>query len=128
MKTFFAYIFALLFFFPAKYFFNNTPPPATPNIIYILTDDLGYGDLGKFYQDNRLDPRKFDTPYIDQMADEGAMLMNHYVAAPVCAPSRSSLLQGLHQGHAHIRDDQFDKELLDDINIQNVLKTAGYTH
>ncbi len=128
MKAFSILGFIAFFFFPANYLFQADTPPATPNIIYILTDDLGYGDLGKFYQDNRLDLKKFDTPYIDQMADEGAMLMNHYVAAPVCAPSRSSLLQGLHQGHAHIRDDQFDKELPDDINIQNVLKTAGYTN
>lgn len=128
MKIFSILGFIVLFFFPAKYLIQADAPPATPNIIYILTDDLGYGDLGKFYQDNRTDPRKFDTPYIDQMADEGAMLTNHYVAAPVCAPSRSSLLQGLHQGHAHIRDDQFDKELPNDISIQNVLKTAGYTN
>jgi len=128
MKTFSVLGFIALFFFPAKYLIQADTPPATPNIIYILTDDLGYGDLGKFYQDNRTDPHKFDTPYIDQMADQGAMLTNHYVAAPVCAPSRSSLLQGLHQGHAHVRDDQFDKELPNDISIQNVLKTAGYTN
>ena len=128
MKILLTVILAATLFFPATLFFDHTPPPATPNIIYILTDDLGYGDLGKFYQDSRLDSLKFDTPYIDQMADEGIMLLNHYVAAPVCAPSRSSLLQGLHQGHAHVRNDQFDKELPDDISIQNVLKTAGYTN
>jgi len=128
MKIFSICSFVALLFFPTKYFFNDNIPPSPPNIIYILVDDLGYGDLGKFYQDNRVDLRKFDTPYIDQMADEGMMLTNHYVAAPVCAPSRASLLQGLHQGHAHIRDNQFDKELPNDISLQNVLKKAGYTN
>lgn len=105
---------------------GDTPTNTQPNIIYILADDLGYGDLGKFFQDARTDDKRFDTPYLDQMADEGMMLMNHYVAAPVCAPSRSSLLQGLHQGHATARDDQFDKKFPDDISIQNILKKSGY--
>jgi len=128
MKIFTLLFSAAIVLMPGRFFgsANQAAPAAQPNIIYILTDDLGYGDLGKFYQDARNDNRKFDTPYIDQMADEGMMLTNHYVAAPVCAPSRASLLQGLHQGHADIRDNEFDKELPDDINLQNVLKKSGY--
>ncbi len=129
MKVFTFLLSAILSVFLASFVWNSaddTPTATQPNIIYILADDLGYGDLGKFYQDARTDDKKFDTPYLDQMADEGMMLMNHYVAAPVCAPSRSSLLQGLHQGHAAIRDDQFDKELPNDISIQNILKASGY--
>lgn len=130
MKVFTFLLSATLTVFLASFVWNtadDTPSAATqPNIIYILADDLGYGDLGKFYQDARTDDKKFDTPYLDQMADEGMMLMNHYTSAPVCAPSRSSLLQGLHQGHAAARDDQFDKELPDDISIQNILKESGY--
>ena len=66
-----------------------------PNIIYILTDDLGYGDIGVFFQnerkkaDNRSEPW-LSTPNLDKMAQEGAMLNQHYAAAPVCAPSRAS--------------------------------------
>ncbi|WKX78368.1 sulfatase-like hydrolase/transferase [Zobellia laminariae] len=73
-----------------------------PNIIYILTDDLGYGDIGAFFQnqrketDDRSEPYAL-TPHLDKMASEGAMLTNHYTAAPVCAPSRSSVLLGVSQ-------------------------------
>ncbi|MBD0832993.1 sulfatase-like hydrolase/transferase [Aestuariibaculum sediminum] len=102
-----------------------------PNIIFILTDDLGYGDIGVFYQnerkarDNRAEPWT-STPNLDQMAHEGVMLTHHYAAAPVCAPSRSSLLTGLSQGHANVRDNQFDKALSDNYTIGNVTQKLGY--
>lgn len=102
-----------------------------PNIIFILTDDLGWGDLGVFYQNQRGGagssggPRHF-TPNLDQLADEGAQLRHHYAAAPVCAPSRASLLRGVSQGHAEIRDNQFDKALPNNHTIASVLKEAGY--
>jgi arylsulfatase A-like enzyme len=69
-----------------------------PNIIYILADDLGYAEVGCFGQ------RKIRTPNIDRLAAEGVRLTNHYSGSPVCAPSRCSLLTGLHTGHAYIRD------------------------
>jgi arylsulfatase A-like enzyme len=102
-----------------------------PNIIYILTDDLGYGDLGVFFQNerreinNRSEPWNI-TPYLDSMAMQGAML-EQYCAAPVCAPSRSSLLSGQSQGHANVRNNQFDKALADNYTIGNVLQMAGYS-
>lgn len=68
-----------------------------PNIIYILADDLGYGDLGVYGQ------TKIETPNIDRLAKEGMLFTQHYSAAPVCAPARASLLTGLHGGHASIR-------------------------
>ncbi|MCF8224272.1 MAG: arylsulfatase [Bacteroidales bacterium] len=68
-----------------------------PNIIYILADDLGYGDLSCFGQE------KFQTPRIDQMAAEGMVFTQHYSGSTVCAPSRASLFTGLHTGHAPIR-------------------------
>lgn len=71
--------------------------PQKPNIIYILADDLGYGDLGCYGQE------KFETPNIDKLADEGIRFTNHYSGSTVCAPSRSSLLTGLHTGHAPVR-------------------------
>ncbi len=102
-----------------------------PNIIFILCDDLGYGDVGVFYQNQRAakrDPKipAFATPQLDLMAGNGMMLTQHYCAAPVCAPSRASLLTGLTQGNANIRDNQFDKALADTHTIGTVLQQAGY--
>ncbi|MEM9142235.1 MAG: arylsulfatase [Bacteroidota bacterium] len=68
-----------------------------PNIIYILADDLGYGDIGAYGQD------KIETPNIDALAREGMRFTQHYSSAPVCAPARYMLLTGKHAGHAHIR-------------------------
>ncbi|MDE3740981.1 sulfatase-like hydrolase/transferase [Maribacter polysaccharolyticus] len=103
-----------------------------PNIIFILTDDLGYGDLGVLFQNMRDKekgedhPREY-TPNLDRMAAEGALLSQHYSAAPVCAPSRASLLLGRSQGHANMRDNQFDKALDNNHTLGSVLQTAGYT-
>ncbi|SHE74270.1 Arylsulfatase A [Arenibacter palladensis] len=103
-----------------------------PNIIFILTDDLGYGDLGVLFQNMRAQekgaahPREY-TPNLDRMAEEGALMTQHYSAAPVCAPSRASLLLGRSQGHANIRDNQFDKALDNNHTLGSVLQTAGYT-
>ena len=96
-----------------------------PNIILFYADDLGYGDLGSFWQDQK-SGKAFDTPALDRMAMEGARLTHHYTAAPVCAPARSSLMQGRHQGHADIRDNMFDVPLPDNHNLGNALQRAGY--
>src|SRR5688572_10339758 len=75
-----------------------------PNIIFILADDLGYGDVGVFFQNLRTtnnvrsEPSHF-TPKLDALAAEGVQLRRYYCAAPVCAPSWASLLLGVHQGH-----------------------------
>lgn len=98
-----------------------------PNIIFILADDLGYGDVGVFFQNSRPASKpKFTTPHLDQMAMQGMMLTNHYTSAPVCAPARASLLLGQHQGHCPIRDNQFDKALPHNHTLATVLKQAGY--
>jgi arylsulfatase len=74
-----------------------------PNIIYILADDMGYGDAGAYGQ------KKIETPNIDALAKNG-MLFTQYYAMPVCAPSRYSLMTGLHSGHAYIRgNDEWDE-------------------
>ncbi len=104
---------------------------AQPNIIFILVDDLGYGDLGSFYQNSRnfavnRDKPAFVTPQLDQMAAEGASLTRHYCGAPVCAPSRATLMLGVTQGHANLRDNQFDKALEDNHTVASVLRGAGY--
>ncbi|WP_372756105.1 arylsulfatase [Mariniflexile sp.] len=71
--------------------------PAKPNIIYILADDLGYGDLSSYGQE------KFSTPNIDKLASQGMAFTQHYAGNTVCAPSRSALLTGMHTGHTPIR-------------------------
>lgn len=99
-----------------------------PNIIFILVDDQGYGDVGVFHQNERAEEGKphHSTPHLDQMAKEGAMLTEHYSASPVCAPSRASLISGVSQGHANVRDNQFDKALEDNYSMPNTLKEMGY--
>ena len=120
--------FALLAVFAAL---AHTLPAAQPNIIFILVDDLGYGDLGSYYQNSRnfavnRDKPAFVTPQLDQRAAEGASLTRHYCGAPVCAPSRASLMLGVTQGHANVRDNQFDKALEDNHTIASVMRGAGY--
>jgi len=68
-----------------------------PNIVYILADDLGYGELGVFGQ------KIIETPNIDQLAKDGMILTNHYSGSPVCAPARAVLLTGLHSGNNPVR-------------------------
>jgi arylsulfatase A-like enzyme len=100
-----------------------------PNILFILCDDLGYGDVGVFFQNARAKDGKpaFVTPNIDAMAAQGLILRQHYCAAPVCAPSRASLMTGQSQGHCAIRDNQFDKPLPDGVlTMPEMLKQAGY--
>lgn len=106
-------------------------PAQQPNIIFILADDLGYGDVGVFYQNQRRDANNpahpwHSTPNIDRMAAEGARFTSQYVAAPVCVASRASLMQGVHQGHASVRNNQFDKALEENHTLGTVLRQAGY--
>jgi len=92
-----------------------------PNVIYILADDLGYGDLGCYGQE------KIKTPILDQLANEGLVFTNHYAGNTVCAPSRASLLTGLHQGHAPVRGNNSNELSVNDFTIANMFKQAGYT-
>ena len=71
--------------------------PKLPNVIFILADDLGYGDVGCYGQ------KLIQTPNIDGLAREGMRYTNFYAGAPVCSPSRSVLMTGLHAGHTTIR-------------------------
>ena len=99
-----------------------------PNILFILCDDLGYGDVGVFYQNSRgTGQPSFKTPHIDQLAKEGMQLRAHYAPAPVCAPSRASLFLGQSQGNAPVRNNQFDKALPDQPTLASTLKQAGYS-
>lgn len=97
-----------------------------PNVLFVLVDDMGWGDLGVFYQNGRTSSQKFATPNLDSMATSGMQLRRHYCPAPVCAPSRASLLLGVHQGHSNIRNNQFDQALDDNHTLGTVLQGAGY--
>ncbi|MGR3810172.1 arylsulfatase [Jiulongibacter sp. NS-SX5] len=91
-----------------------------PNIIYILADDLGYGDLSSFGQTH------FETPHIDQLAAEGMKFTRHYAGNTVCAPSRCTLMTGKHNGHARVRGNQRVPLEPEDVTIAEVLKGQGY--
>jgi len=113
-------------------FFNLTVhAQKKPNIIFILTDDMGYGDVGVFFQKQRQESGDRSKPYeltpnLDIMAKKGAKFTQQYCDAPVCAPSRASLLTGVNQGNANVRDNQFDKELENNHTLATLLKQAGY--
>ncbi|WP_407984805.1 arylsulfatase [Pontiella sulfatireligans] len=97
-----------------------------PNIIYILADDLGYGDLSCLGQEH------FQTPNIDALKEKGMFFANHYSGSTVCAPSRSALLTGQHTGHTFVRG---NKEIMPEgqhpipdevLLLPEMLKPAGY--
>lgn len=101
-----------------------------PNIIYILTDDMGIGDLGCYGQ------QKIKTPCIDELAANGIQFARHYAGSAVSAPSRCALLTGKHTGHAYIRGNKsakgdtaegFDYPMKgEEITIAEILKTKNY--
>lgn len=95
-----------------------------PNIIFILADDLSWGDLGCYGQ------KKIKTPNIDRIASEGMTFTQAYAGSSVCAPSRSALMQGLHPGHMRVRSNEYKsyRESLQDgdFTVAMLLKQAGY--
>lgn len=97
-------------------------PKSRPNIVFILADDLGYGDLGCYGQ------TMFATPNLDRMAAEGMRFTQAYAGACVCAPSRCCLMTGMHNGHGRLRDNIPHGVFLrpDDLTVAEVLKQAGY--
>ena len=96
---------------------------AKPNIIFILADDLGYGDVGYNWDSCE---GKIKTPNINKLAMAGVRLSAHYAAAPVSAPSRASLLTGRIQGECSLRDNCFDRPFTEKDTLGSVLKKAGY--
>jgi len=91
-----------------------------PNIIFILADDLGYGDLGCYGQ------KTIKTPNIDKLAEEGMRFTDHYAGSTVCAPSRCCLMTGLHTGHALIRANGNVPLRPSDVTVAELLKRKGY--
>jgi len=93
----------------------------TPNIVFIMADDLGYGHLGCYGQ------KKIRTPNLDRMAADGVRFSQAYAGCTVCAPSRSSLMTGLHTGHTPIRGNGGGVPLLPgEKTVAETLKDAGY--
>lgn len=111
---------------------DENMPPRPPNIIYILADDLGYGELGCYGQE------KIQTPNIDDLARRGMRFTQHYSGSPVCASSRCVLMTGKHTGHAYVRNNtekggwgpdepEGQTPLADaEITIAELLKEKGY--
>jgi len=97
-----------------------------PNIVYIMADDLGYGDIGAFGQ------KIIETPRLDQIAGEGMIFTDHYAGNTVCAPSRCSLMTGKHPGHAIVRGNMqyppAGQLPLPEgtVTVSSMLKDAGY--
>ncbi|WP_245949285.1 arylsulfatase [Lutibacter citreus] len=98
---------------------NNT---SKPNVIYILADDLGYGDLSCYGQE------KFKTPNIDKLAEKGMKFTDHYSGNSVCSPSRAVLMTGQHPGNVYITGNSKEEPPLDSemIVLPEVFKNAGY--
>lgn len=98
-----------------------------PNLIFILADDLGYGEVGCYGQ------QVIETPQLDRMAAEGLRFTQFYAGATVCAPSRSVLMTGLHHGHTRVRGNAgsqaLEAQMLrdEDVTVAEVLRDAGYT-
>jgi arylsulfatase A-like enzyme len=91
-----------------------------PNIIFILADDLGYGEVGCYGQ------TKIKTPNIDRLAAEGMRFTQCYAGTTVCAPSRAALMTGLHTGHTRVRGNAEMPLAPDETTVAEVLKKAGY--
>ncbi|HAD22249.1 MAG TPA: N-acetylgalactosamine-6-sulfatase, partial [Opitutae bacterium] len=105
--------------------FEASSSQSKPNLIFIMADDLGYGDLGCFGQ------KLIKTPRLDQMAKEGMKFTRFYSGSTVCAPSRSVLMTGQHMGHTHVRGnaggDMSRQSLRDiDLTVAENLKETGY--
>ena len=91
-----------------------------PNIIFILADDLGYGDLGCYGQ------QQIRTPHLDRLASEGMRFTRFYAGSTVCAPSRCTLMTGLHTGHCLIRGNRRVDLRDKDYTVAEMLQGAGY--
>ncbi|MFV1964408.1 MAG: arylsulfatase [Pirellulaceae bacterium] len=108
------------FCFGARSATAATDIPDRPNIIYIMADDLGYGDLGCF------DQKRIQTPHIDRLAADGMRFTDFYAGCTVCRPSRLVLWTGLHTGHTPINSNAAYHFKPADITVAELLKGAGY--
>ena len=125
-KRLFSIAFVLLMFADTKAQKSKAKNESRPNIVLILADDLGYGDIG--IQGQKL----IKTPNIDRLAQQGLRFTQFYAGTSVCAPSRSSLLSGQHTGHTYIRgnkgvEPEGQEPIADSVvTVAEVLQQAGY--
>lgn len=101
-------------------FVNGINAAEKPNVIFIMADDLGYGDLGCYGQ------KRIQTPNIDRLAKEGMRFTQFYAGSTVCAPSRCVLMTGYHTGHCFIRGNGKDNLRPKDVTVAEVMKAANY--
>jgi len=120
MKLLFSLLLLLSCLLPAR-----LPAAERPNVIYILADDLGYGDLSCYGQ------QKIQTPNIDRLANEGLRFTAHYSGNTVCSPSRAVLMTGQHSGNCYVRGNRSGEqgaELEPAMTVlPEVFKSAGYS-
>ncbi|XOV91308.1 MAG: arylsulfatase [Bacteroidota bacterium] len=121
----------VLLFLPVLILFScgsnseKTSDVTKPNVIYILADDLGYGDISYFGQ------QKFETPNIDRLAREGMVFNNHYSGNTVCSPSRAVLMTGIDPGHVSVRGNAGENNPVvpldpNMVTLPRLFKNAGY--
>ena len=115
-------LFVIMVFTTAIYVHAQKNSRRPPNIIFILADDLGYGDLGCYGQ------QYIKTPNLDQLARDGMRFTNFYAGSTVCSPSRASLMTGLHQGHSYIRGNGEVPLRQTDTILPQILKQRGYVN
>ncbi len=109
-------IFACLAFTPV----HSESPKRPPNLIFVLADDLGYGDVGCYGQ------KLIQTPNLDRLADDGMRFTQFYAGSTVCAPSRCCLMTGYHGGHGWIRSNaRLDLRPIE-VTVAKILKERGY--
>ncbi len=111
----------LLLAFGGRCAAQNRPTTSRPNIIYILADDLGYGNLTCYNPTGRV-----PTPHLDAMATQGTRFTRFYAGSTVCAPSRCALMTGRHTGHAYVRGNGEVSLRASDTTLAQRLKANGY--
>jgi arylsulfatase A-like enzyme len=105
---------------PLALLYGTAAAAEKPNIIFILADDLGYGDLGCYGQ------KQIQTPHLDRLAAQGLRFTQGYAGSTVCAPSRCVLMTGLHTGHCYIRGNARYNLRPEDFTVARLLQAAGY--
>ncbi|MGF0068406.1 sulfatase-like hydrolase/transferase [Candidatus Spyradosoma sp. SGI.093] len=121
------------FLFPSPPLGAESVPASKPNVVFVLVDDMGWGDLNINWEKhgaafgNREGRASYKTPQLDRLAEDGMLLLRHYTAAPVSVAARACLITGMHTGHTRqVRDNTFDTPIADVHTLGSVMRSAGY--